>query len=229
MKVNKNTFLILSEKSWNSNLTKELSKNFSSYKWILINNKSDFNLNNLKNIKPEKIFIPHWSHIIPKEIFLAYECIVFHMTDLPFGRGGSPLQNLISRGIYETKISAIKVDKGIDTGDIYLKEDLNLDGSATQIFEKCNSIIYKMIVKIIKNNIKPFSQVGKVVNFKRRTAKESDISKLESLIQVYDYIRMLDADGYPKAFIETKHFKIEFNEADFDNNELSARVKIQKK
>jgi len=45
------------------------------------------------------------------------------MTDLPFGRGGSPLQNLIERGIKKTKISAIKVDGGIDTGDIFFKRD----------------------------------------------------------------------------------------------------------
>ena len=32
-----------------------------------------------------------------QEIHENYKCIIFHMTDLPFGRGGSPLQNLISR------------------------------------------------------------------------------------------------------------------------------------
>jgi len=36
--------------------------------------------------------------IILKEIFENYEIILFHMTDLPYGRGGSPLQNLIVRG-----------------------------------------------------------------------------------------------------------------------------------
>ena len=46
------------------------------------------------------------------------------MTDLPFGRGGSPLQNLIERGIKQTKISAIKCVKELDGGDIYLKRDL---------------------------------------------------------------------------------------------------------
>ena len=44
------------------------------------------------------------------------------MTDLPFGRGGSPLQNLIVRGYKSTKLTAIKVQSGIDTGDIYLKK-----------------------------------------------------------------------------------------------------------
>ena len=118
------TNIIVSEKSWNQNLIKELTKRFDSYNWILINEKSNFNSKYLNNFIVEKIFIPHWSYIIEKDIYESYECIVFHMTDLPFGRGGSPLQNLIVRKIYETKISAIKVQKGIDTGDIYLKEDL---------------------------------------------------------------------------------------------------------
>ncbi len=34
---------------------------------------------------------------MPREIFENWACVVFHMTDLPYGRGGSPLQNLIVR------------------------------------------------------------------------------------------------------------------------------------
>ena len=51
---------------------------------------------------------------IPTEIFTSFECIVFHMTDLPYGRGGSPLQNLIVRGHKKTKVSALKVVKEVD-------------------------------------------------------------------------------------------------------------------
>ena len=65
-------------------------------------------------------------NIIPKKIYSNYDCIVFHMTDLPYGRGGSPLQNLIVRGHKETKISALNVQSGLDTGDIYLKKKLIL-------------------------------------------------------------------------------------------------------
>jgi len=50
-----------------------------------------------------------------------------------FRKGGSPLQNLIERGIKKTKISAIKVDGGIDTGDIFFKRDLDLYGTAEEI------------------------------------------------------------------------------------------------
>ena len=113
-------FLLLSEKSWHDELYEKL-KQRPDEKWSRIANKKDFRIEFLDELNPSKIFIPHWSYIIPKSIHNKYECILFHMTDLPFGRGGSPLQNLIVRGHKDTKISAIQVKDGIDTGDIYLK------------------------------------------------------------------------------------------------------------
>ena len=44
------------------------------------------------------------------------------MTDLPYGRGGSPLQNLILKGKKTTKITAFKMIDKIDAGPIYLKK-----------------------------------------------------------------------------------------------------------
>ena len=230
MKKQKITCVVLSEQTWNKDIVSNLSKTKKNINWILIFKQEEFNLDYLKSIKPDVIFIPHWSYIIPKDIYQKFECIVFHMTDLPFGRGGSPLQNLISREIYSTKISALKVEKGIDTGDIYLKENLDLNGSATEIFKRANSIIQKMIISILENKIKPFPQKGKVTIFKRRTPKQSNIIELETLQKIYDYIRMLDADGYPKAYLENKFLKFEFNEANFKNkNEIIATVKIKMK
>ena len=230
MNVINKTNIIVSEKSWNQNLVKELTETCHSYNWICINQKSNFTTKFLKQFDIEKIFIPHWSYIINDEIYDSYECIVFHMTDLPFGRGGSPLQNLISRGIYHTKISALKVNKGIDTGDIYIKKDLDLNGSATEIFRRGNLIIMEMIISILENKNKPTPQKGKVTMFKRRKPHQSNIIELETLQKVYDYIRMLDADGYPKAYLENKFLKFEFNDANFKNeNEITATVKIKMK
>ena len=199
MKEQKKTCVILSEQTCNKDIVSNLSKTQKNINWILIDKREEFNLEYLRAIKTDVIFIPHWSYIIPNDIFENYECIVFHMTDLPFGRGGSPLQNLISRGIYSTKISALKVDKGIDTGDVYLKENLELDGAATDIFERANHIIQKMIISILQNKIKPVPQKGKVTIFKRRKPHQSNIIELETLQKVYDYIRMLDADGKSKS------------------------------
>lgn len=224
------SFVLATEKKWHRELFRQL-KERPDESWYCIDNKFDFTLEKISQIDPVKIFIPHWSQIIPSEIYENFECVVFHMTDLPFGRGGSPLQNLIVRGHRETMISALKVEKGIDTGEIYLKNKLSLHGKAINIFERASLIIKEMIEVIIKNNLKPVPQTGIPVVFKRRRAEDGDLKSLEDLTQVYDYIRMLDCEGYPNAFLETGYFRFEFYNASVseDKKSINANVRIIKK
>ena len=88
-----------------------------------------------------------------------------------------------------------------------------------------------MISDIIKNKIHPVPQLGEIVEFKRRKPEESNIVELDELEKVYDYIRMLDCEGYPHAYFETPHLKFEFINANFDANEeiITANVRIFKK
>lgn len=199
--------------------------------WIRINRKEEFTEELLSRLQPDIIFIPHWSYIIPPAIFEKFECIVFHMTDLPFGRGGSPLQNLIVLGYKETVISALRVEEGLDTGDIYLKKKLSLHGTASDIFERSALVIKEMIEKIIKDKLLPVPQNGELVTFKRRGKQDGDISALVDMEKVYDYIRMLDCEGYPNAFIETPYFRFEFSHAVFSDTDksLTANVRVIKK
>ncbi len=225
-----NNYILLSEKKWHIKLFEFIKQKRSSENWTLINNKEDFNLEKLNQINPKKIFIPHWSYIIPQQIYNNFECVVFHMTDLPYGRGGSPLQNLIVKGHKKTKITALKVEKGLDTGGIYLKKDLSLDGTAQEIFERSSLIIGEMIVDILDKNIVPIPQKGTATVFKRRTPEMSNISNLKTIDEVYDYIRMLDAEGYPHAFIENDNFKFIFTKAkNINNKTIEANVRIIKK
>ena len=222
-------FILLTSKSWHKDLFNFL-KLRENEDWSIITSKDDFVFSKIKDLNPNKIFIPHWSHIIPSNIFEKFECIVFHMTDLPYGRGGSPLQNLIVRGHQDTMISAIQIDQGVDTGNIYLKKPLSLKGSAKDIFERATVVIQKMILEILSSDIKPFPQKGVATIFKRRSAKDGCMNQLKEIEEVYDYIRMLDAEGYPPAFIETDSFKIDFFDSKLINEtQITANVRITKK
>ncbi|WP_321307500.1 formyltransferase family protein [Marinifilum fragile] len=223
------TYIIVSEKTWNKKLIEKLSKQLEA-NWVLIDNKKSFTIEHVNQVAPKLIFVPHWSYYIPEEIFENYECVVFHETDLPFGRGGSPIQNLIERGYQETKISALKVTKDIDAGDIYLKRSLSLHGTAEEIFIRINNEVEMMILEIIKSKRTPIPQKGEPTFFKRRKPAQSNIDSLISVEQIYDYIRMLDAEGYPNAFIETDKFRFEFSRASLKSNEsIVADVRIIKK
>jgi methionyl-tRNA formyltransferase len=221
-------FVIATIKSWNIKKAEEMIKK-NKHQIKLITEKEELSYGNLNSFNPEYIFFPHWSWIIPDNIYNNFNCVVFHMTDLPYGRGGSPLQNLIVRGIENTKISALKVDGGLDTGPIYLKKDLNLYGSAEEIFLRASNLIFdEMIPEIINNEILSKEQKGEVVEFKRRKSYQSEIKKDFSLSKIYDYIRMLDAEGYPDAFIKYGDLKLEFSRAKLTDDGIVADVKIKR-
>jgi len=221
-------YIIASTKSWHDRLVINLQNRFVSDTFIRFKDSCDLMPERLNELDPKYIFFPHWSWIIPDTIFKSFSCVIFHMTDLPYGRGGSPLQNLIIRGHTKTVISAIECVHEVDAGPIYAKKPLELGGSANEIFLRASKIIEEMISDIITNTPAPIPQEGEVVTFMRRTPEDSKIEDVCSVDDMYDFIRMLDADGYPNAFITHNGFRYSFTKAKKTDKGISAEVCIRK-
>lgn len=225
--------IIATVKSWNIERAQALQKQYEGVHDIVIyTQKDEFTIENVRRVNPDYILLPHWSYFIPGEITDNWECVVFHMTDLPYGRGGSPLQNLIVRGHKETKISAIQVTEKLDGGPVYIKRPLSLEGSAQEIFVRCADIIFQeMIPVLLTEKVVPKPQEGEPVIFKRRKPEDSEITSDMELDKIYDYIRMLDAEGYPRAYIALGDYRLEFAKAELssDGQELSASVVFKKR
>jgi methionyl-tRNA formyltransferase len=219
------TCVLASGRPWNRDMADVLSSRIGC-DFVLISDPKELTAAKLASINPRFIFFPHWSHRIDSSIFERFECVIFHMTDLPFGRGGSPLQNLIARGIYETKISALRCVKEMDAGPIYLKKPFSLYGSAEEIFLRASGVIEDMIVEMLEKLPEPKPQEGVTTVFKRRSPEEGNLATAESLEQAFDLIRMLDAEGYPNAFLNVGPFKIEFSRASMRSDQVLADVRI---
>jgi methionyl-tRNA formyltransferase len=83
-----------------------------------------------------------------------------------------------------------------------------------------------MILEIIRSEPNPEDQFGSAVLFERRESQDSELRDLNSLEELYDFIRMLDAEGYPRAFLNFKNFRIEFKSAVTDGDSVTASVLI---
>lgn len=225
--------IIATIKSWNIKRAKALQEKYAGIHNIeILTEKSQLTVESVKAFKPDYILFPHWSYIISDEITKNWSCVVFHMTDLPYGRGGSPLQNLIVRGHKETKISAIQVTSTIDGGPVYMKQPLSLEGSAQEIFERCSDVIFeKMIPRFLEEHLEAQEQEGEPVLFKRRTQADGEITCDMEMEKIYDYIRMLDAEGYPRAFIDFGEYRLCFENAKFldSKDTIEAKVIFRKK
>jgi methionyl-tRNA formyltransferase len=218
-------YIIAFSKNWNY-YHHDINLSHKDSKWFFFTKKDQLSIENISQINPRYIFFPHWSYIIPEEIYSNFECVIFHMTDVPFGRGGSPLQNLIARGIYETKLTALKCTKEIDAGPVYTKRELSLHGNAEEIYIRTNKLCFDIIKWIVETEPSPTKQTGEAVLFPRRSPQEGEISHLKTLTQIFDYIRMLDAEGYPPAFLTTDCFKFEFSRASLKKDQILADVRI---
>lgn len=129
-----------------------------------------------------------------------------------------------------TKVSALRVDGGIDTGPIYMKKDVFIGlGSAEEIFIEISRIIFEeMIPEILEKHPQPVPQEGKVLEFKRRRPEESEITPeiAYDLRALYDFIRMLDAEGYPRAFIPLGRFRLLLSEPHLKAGRICGRFEI---
>jgi methionyl-tRNA formyltransferase len=178
--------------------------------WHFVAAREELTLARLKELKPRYVFFLHWSWIVPTEITSAFECVCFHMTDVPYGRGGSPLQNLIERGHEKTRLTALRMADAVDAGPVYRKADLSLSGTAEQIYVRAANLSADLVAEMIVQHPAPLEQQGEPTLFVRRKPEQSAIPPGASLDKVHDHIRMLDADGYPPAFLVYGGLRFEF-------------------
>ena len=88
------------------------------------NLKSHDEYNRLKALAPDIIIVIAYGMILPPEILAIPKkgCFNLHASILPRWRGAAPIQRAMINGDVKTGISIIKMDEGLDTGDIVLKK-----------------------------------------------------------------------------------------------------------
>jgi methionyl-tRNA formyltransferase len=173
----------------------------------------ELSVESINTFGPDYIFFPHWNWVVEREIHEQFNCIVFHTAPLPYGRGGSPIQNLILEGLKESPVCAIKMTAKLDAGPIYASSNISLGGTLNSIFLRINDAINDLMVDIIVKNPNPVEQEGEPHVFKRLTNSDNEITAGLKLEEVYDRIRMVDHADYPNAFIMYGDLKIEFSNA----------------
>ncbi|MBI5164711.1 MAG: methionyl-tRNA formyltransferase [Magnetospirillum sp.] len=220
-------YVVAAIKTWNLHAFERRRKDLPGH-WVLVTHPNDLEPT-VRSLAPRYVFFPHWSWRVPDSVLGAAECVCFHMTDVPYGRGGSPLQNLIQRGHAHTMLSALRMTAEVDAGPVYLKTPLSLLGRAQDIFERAAGQVYDMIATIVGEEPVPVEQSGEATPFARRRPEESRLPDSGSLGTLFDHIRMLDAETYPAAFLDHGGFRLEFRSAALTDDGIAATVLIRTK
>lgn len=119
------------------------------------------------------LFFLHWSAKVPEVITDHHEAVNMHCAELPFGRGGNPIENLRLRGFTHTVMTAHRMTQEIDAGPIYgQRGPISLAGTKDEILQRFIEPCAELIEWIVKEEPTPTPQVGEVVTFRRLSPEQ---------------------------------------------------------
>ncbi len=118
----------------------------------------------LETLRPELIVVVAYGKILPKTVldFPKRGCINMHASLLPKYRGAAPIQWAVINGEKTTGVTTMRMDEGLDTGDMLLSEALEIGEYETsaELFQRMAELGGHVLVETIQklDEIRPIPQ-----------------------------------------------------------------------
>lgn len=166
------------------------------------------NVEIIKNIEPDYIFVIGFSQLVKREIIDAAKVGVvgFHPTPLPKMRGRAANVWQVLLGVHETKCSTFFIDEGIDSGDIlgqqeYVIEDTDYAADVERKINEASGKLFRRVLReIMDGTIKPQKQdESEATYLLKRSPEDGLIDWNNSIVDIQRLIRAV-SKPYPGAF-----------------------------
>lgn len=163
------------------------------------------------DVKPAFIsyYLSYFSVVSHDVLRLSKHNLVVHESNLPQGRGWSPLSWQVLEGKNIIPITLFEAEEHVDSGRIYLRDFINLEGhelveeirykQAITTFNLCGRFLedYESLIK------QSCEQQGEPTYYSRRTPNDSRLDINKSIADQFNLLRIVDNEHYP-AFFEYK-------------------------
>jgi len=167
----------------------------------------------IKNFGADAIIVASYGKILPESILsiCKYGCINIHPSALPRWRGAAPIERTILAGDKTTAVCIMKMDAGIDTGDIYLAEKVKVPKKITapEFRDQLANLGEKLLMQVLSNidGMPSQKQTEKGATYAKKLEKE------ESLINWEDPAERIECSirafySWPGCFFEYKGERI---------------------
>lgn len=173
------------------------------------NKKNNFKLfYDYKKIKSfDLVFILGYTRILPISLNKNNKLtLIIHESNLPKGKGFSPIQWQILNGKNVITFSLIDLNKNIDSGDIYDQIKLKLNGQ--ELFDEIRNKQAITTFKLITNFVDKYplntkrKQKGRSTYYRKRTQKDGKLNINRTINNQFNLLRIGDNDKWPSYFIK---------------------------
>lgn len=175
----------------------------------LINEKDRFYANLLTKgenvVKGDILFLLSCEELF-KALHLNKHTLVVHESDLPKGKGWSPVSWQVLEGKNKIPITLFEAVEKVDAGKIYYQDSIVLKGDElfTEIKHKQGLYTQKLVLQFLDTypNVKGIEQEGKSTFYAKRTPKDSELDIHKTIDEQFNLLRICDNDNYPAFFIK---------------------------
>ena len=151
------------------------------------------------------VFVLGYTKIISAKVISECDHIfVIHESDLPSGRGFSPLQWQILQGKNRIKVCLLKVANGVDTGDIIEHTEIFLDGTElhADLREKQARATIELIGRFLAKfpEYQTYQQVGCPTYYRKREIADSELDVDKTIREQFNLLRICNNKDWPAFF-----------------------------
>ena len=108
----------------------------------------------LEEYHPDVIVVVAYGKILPEEVLVypKYGCINVHGSLLPKYRGAAPIQRAVLNGERITGVCTMYMDKGLDTGDVILRQETEIGEyeTAEELFDRLAGMGAELLVETLR-------------------------------------------------------------------------------
>lgn len=189
-------------------------------------NVPDF-IETLRQQEPDIIVVVAFGQILNTEILNIPRlfCMNLHSSLLPKYRGAAPINWAIVRGETETGVTTMKMDAGMDTGDILLTRKVPIKNSDIAqtlhdtLAKEGATIVMETISLMEQNKLVPVAQDGSLATYAPKLKKEDGLVQWNKrAIEIRNLVRGLDP--WPGAYIFYKEKRLKICAVDVSSGEL---------
>ena len=175
--------------------------------------------------KPDLIVVTAYGQILRQNVLSLPElgCINVHASLLPRWRGAAPIQAAILHGDQTTGVTIMKMDAGVDTGDMLASREVEIqpDETAGQLSDRLAELGGKLLVEILpeylKGTLQAVPQPSEGATYASLISKEE--GKLDfsnPAIQLQRKVRAFNP--WPSAFMEWQGGLMKIHRATVSNS-----------
>lgn len=169
----------------------------------------------LEKYSPDVIVVIAYGRILPEYIlnFPKFGCINVHASLLPKYRGAAPIQWAVANGETVTGVTTMLMEKGLDTGDMLLKREVEITPEMTggELYTKLSEICPAVLLDTLDSleNIVPEKQDDSKSSYAPMINKAAvTIDWNKSAEEIVNLIRAMNPSPAARTFLNGKLLKV---------------------